>query len=91
MPLDVQETSLCQTIYPGTAPPGIAILNLNVAYLRRGFPVQQMTTLHLTVPFATGVPTTFPELFGRTTDLFRGLPQGATLDAFSGVTLPCTL
>lgn len=86
--LDVREVIISTTQYPGTAPPGICVGPVNFAYLLRGMPVQQVGTLHLTTPIATGVPTTFPELVGRPTDLGRGIPQGATLDAFAGVTLP---
>lgn len=87
--LDVRELSTSITNYPPAfAPPGTCIGGVNFSYLRKGLPVQQLGSQHLTVPFATGVPTIFPEILGRTTDVCRGLPQGAVLDAGAGYTLP---
>lgn len=87
---DVREIQSSQTIYPQPATPGIAIANLNTIYVLKGMPVHQVGTIHLAV-FQTGSgPQTrlSPELVGRNNDVSRGLPQGATLDANAGITLP---
>lgn len=90
MVLDVRETIISISLPPPTTP-AIVIGNVNLAYLLKSLPVQQVGTLHFATLLATGNPITFPEVAGRPTDLFRGLPQGATLDAQGGATLPAPI
>lgn len=86
--LDVRET-ITSISFPPPTTPAVAVANLNFGYLLRGLPVQQVGTIHFATFLAPpNNPVSFPEIVGRPTDVFRGIPQGATLDALGGYTAP---